>query len=149
MSTDHSPLTPEQAQEQLSAGRNRLLASSRDRRVHAVGTGVFGLAMGLFMTARHMTSGTAAVVLTICFGGLLIGEVIWVERTARTVPRRAGLWSRLGAGVSLLLALGAVLPWLNLRAQSEPNSWPLVLVAAAVVAVPSLLAAAVISRGRR
>lgn len=149
MSTDHSPLTPEQARERLSAGRNRSLGSTRDRRVHAIGTAVFGLAMGLFMTARHMTSGTAEVVLTILFGALLIGEVIWVERTARTVPRRAGLWSRLGAGASLLLALGGVLPWLNLRAQSGPNSWPLVLAAAAVVAVPSLVAAAVIARGRK
>lgn len=148
MSTDHL-LTPEQARERLSADRNRSLGSGRDRRVHAIGIAVFGLALGLVMTARHMTSGTAGVVLTIFFGGLLISEVIWVERTARTVPRRARLWSRLGAGASLLLALAAVLPWLNLRAQSEPNSWPLVLAAAAVVAVPSLVAAAVIARERK
>lgn len=149
MSTDHTRPTPQQAHEQLAASRALSLHSTRDRKIHAIGTAVFGASMGVFMAMRNMVTGVSAIALTCVYAAVLVAEVLWVERAARTVPRRAGRWSRLGIGASLVLALVVVLPWLNLQAQTEPNTWPMVLVAAVVVAVPSLVAATVIARGRK
>lgn len=149
MSTDYPQLTPEQAREQLAASQTRSLPSARDRPVHALGTAVFGLTVALSMATRNVVSGTGRLMLSGVFLVAWVGGAIWMERAARTVPRRARLWSRLGIGASFLLALGLVLPWLNLEAQTEPNTWPMVLVAALVVAAPSLVAAAAIARGGR
>jgi cytochrome bd-type quinol oxidase subunit 2 len=148
MITDHT-LTPEQAREQLATSRPRSLRSERDRNVHAIGTAVFGLSLGLLMAPWNLLSGTAELLLSATFLAVWAAAAIWVERRARTVPRRSRRWSRLGLGVSLALALVAVVPWLNLQAQTEPNTWPMALGAALVIAAPSLLAAAVIAGGRR
>jgi hypothetical protein len=149
MTTDHPTLTPEQARRQLADLQARPLSSPRDRRVHAVGTAVFGLTIALHMATQNAVTGAAQVVLSCVVLVVLVAETVWVERAARTVPRRARLWSRLGIGASFVVALGFVLPWLNLQAQTSPNTWPMVAVAATVVAVPSLVAAAVITRERR
>jgi len=146
MSTDPNFLTPEQAREQLAA--ERTLASPRDRRVHAIGTAVVGLSLAGVLASRNLFSGAADVVVSAVFIAVCLGDVVWVERAARTVPRRARLWSRLGIGASLVLSLGVVLPWLNLQAQTEPNTWPMVSAAALVAALPSLVAAGAIARGR-
>ena len=146
---DHPHVTPEQARAQLAASRARPLGSDGDRAVHAVGTAVFGLTTGFYMATQNLVTGTAGIVLSCLVVAIWVAEALWVERAARTVPRRASLWSRVGIGGSLVLALVVVLPWLNLRAQTEPNTWPMVLVGALVAAVPSLVAAAAIARGRR
>lgn len=143
----HSP-TPEQAREQLAATQTASLGSSRDAAIHAIGTAVFGASIAIYMASQNLITGFGNVVLSAAFAAMWLGAVAWVERSARTVPRRARLWSRLGIGASFFLALGAVLPWLNYQAQTEPNTWPTVLVASAVVALPSLVAAMVIARGR-
>ena len=149
MGAEHMHLTSEQARERLAASRSRSLRSRGDRKVHAVGTAVLGLSIGLFMADRNLVSGTNEIVTSLIFGAVWLGGAIWVERAARTVPRGARLWSRLGIGTSVVVALVAVLPWLNLRAQTEPNTWPMVLAGAVVIAVPSLVAAAVIAGGRK
>lgn len=149
MSTDYPQVTPEQAREQLTVTQARSLPSARDRKVHAIGTAVFGVSIAFYMATLNVVSGSGRLLLTGAFIAIGLGEAIWIERTARTVPRRARLWSRLGIGASLVLGLAAVLPWLNLRAQTEPNTWPMVLVAGLVVAVPSLVASALIARGPR
>lgn len=149
MDADNAQVTPEQAREQLAASRPRALSSARDRRVHAVGTAVLGLAIGLFMASRNLLSETGLVVVAVVFFVAWMVGLAWVERIARTVPRGARRWSRVGIGGSFVLALAAVLPWLNLQAQSAPNTWPMVLLGALVAAIPSLLAAAVIAGGRK
>ena len=149
MSTDQPQVTPEQAREQLAATQTRSLPSGHDRRIHAVATAVFGCSVAFYMASRNVFSGAERVVVSGVFVAVWMGGAIWVERAARTVPRRARLWSRLGIGLSFLLALGLVLPWLNLQAQTVPNSLPMVLVASFVVAVPSLIAAAAIAGRRR
>lgn len=148
MSTDHTQITPEQAREQLVTSQSRSLSSTGDRRVHAAGTAAFGLTLGVFMAARNVVTGTSGVVANVLFLAVWLGAAFWVQRATRTVPRRTKLWSRLGVGASLVVALVVVVPWLNLQAQTEPNTWPMVLVGALLAAAPSLVAAAVITRGR-
>lgn len=148
MDTHPAPLTPDQAREQLARSATRSLRSGRDRRIHAAGTAVTGITGGLFMASQNVVTGASRVVLSGVVLAVYLAGVFWVERAARIVPRHARLWSRLGIGGSLVLALGLVLPWLNLRAQTEPNTWPMVLAGALLAALPSLVAAAAVSLRR-
>lgn len=150
MGSDNVNLTPERAREQLAVDRERPLHSAADRRVHAIAVGGFGAAMGLLFATQNMFSGGTSSLVR--YGVFLVGYLtleFWVERTVRTVPRRVRLWRYCGIGASLPVALFAVLPWLNFEAQRAPNTWPMVLAGALVIAAPSLLAATVIARGRK
>jgi hypothetical protein len=115
----------------------------------ATGTAVFGLTIGLFAASRNMTEGPVCFWGSVAYFLITIGVALWVERTAHTVPRRARLWSRLGMSGSLVLALVVVLPWLNLSAQSAPNTWAMVLIGGCGAAVPVLVSAVLIIRGRK
>lgn len=148
MNTDHPNLTPEHARDRLATAEARPLGRSGDAKVHASATAVFGISAAVFMASQNLFTGASDFIVSLVFVVIWFGTVAWVERAARTVPRRARLWSRLGIGASMVLALGAGLPWLNYQAQSEPNTWPMVLAVSAVVALPSLVAAAIIARGR-
>ena len=148
MTSEHMHPTPEQARTQLAVSRTSALAPHRDRTVHALATVVFGLVVGLYLSARNVVDGAGSVVASVLFFGCWLTAALWVERSTSTVPRRARLWSRLGLAGSVLVALLAVLPWLNLQAQDEPNTWPMVMAGALVVALPSVLAAAAIGRAR-
>lgn len=141
--------TPQQAREQLAAAQSRSLASPRDRRIHAVGMVFFGVVIGLHMATRNLVSeGVYALLGLVTISILLVG-MIWIGRTARTVPRRVRMWSLSGFIASFLVGLWLVTPWLNFAAQTTPNSWPMILCAAAAVATPCLIAAAVIAMGRK
>ncbi len=80
--------TPQQAREQLAATQGRVLSSSRDRRVHAVGTAVVGVTIAAYGAAQTIVSGAAEVAFSVAFFALIFGQAWWVERAARTVPRR-------------------------------------------------------------
>ena len=149
MTADHTQMTPEQARAQLAASETRSLPSARDHRIHATGTAVLGVAMAAMMAPQNVLTGAGGIVLDLVLVAIWIGGVVWLERGPRTVPRRARLWSRLGLGLSFVLALTAVLPWLNLREQTGPNTWAMVLAGGAVIATPSLIAAALIAGGRK
>lgn len=149
MNADRPQLTPDQARDQLGGRDSRSLRSTHDRRIHALGTVVFGLNVGAWAATQNAFDGVSRFVMAAIFMVIFIAVTIWTERAARTVPRRARLWSRLGFAASLILGLFAVLPWLNVQAQTEPNTWPMLLVAALIISTPSLLAAAVIARARR
>ena len=149
MGGDQPGLTPQQARAQLAASQRQLTASRRDRTVHATGTAVVGLDCGLLAATQNMAHGATKVVLSFVFFAAWLGAAAWSGRISRTVPRNARRWALCGIGASFALALFAVLPWLNLQAQDSPNTWPMALVAAVVVAVPCLVAAAVIAVGRR
>ena len=143
-------LTPEQAREQLATIQARTLDTSRDRTVHAAATAVFGVASALYMAAQNILSDWVSHSLrTAVFAAAWLVTLWWIERVARTVPRRAKVWSRGGIVASFVLTLTVVLPWLNLSAQTTPNTWPMVAAGAAVAAVPALVAAAVIRWGAR
>jgi cytochrome bd-type quinol oxidase subunit 2 len=116
---------------------------------HALATASGGLSTGLLATSQNVAHGLARVAVAIAFFVVWIGAAVWAERTSRTVPRRARRWSLCGIAGSFVLALCVVLPWLNLQAQDSPNTWPMALLAALVVAVPSLATAAVIALRRR
>jgi len=149
MNTTHPEPTPQQAHAQLAATQTRSLGSARDRRVHALGTAVVGVTIAVYATAQTIVSGVGEVALSVAFFALILGQGWWVERAAVTVPRRSRLISRLGIGTSFVLGLVAVLPWLNLAAQTSPTTWPMVWAGSAVAAVPALIAAAVIVGRRR
>jgi hypothetical protein len=143
----HGP-SVQQAREQLAARRRTAVRPSpRDRTVHAAATAVVGVDTGLLAATQNLPISRAVV----SFGFILVwlAAASWAERVSRAVPRRARRRSRLGIVGSLVLALGAVLPWLNLQAQHSPNTWPIALVAAAVIAAPSLVAAVVILADRQ
>ena len=148
MDTDHPPLTPQQAREQLDSTRTRSLGVPGDRTVHAIGAAAVGLTMGLHMATRNLVSESHYALLSGIFVCVMVAEVLWVEKASRTVPRRARRCFWTGLVTSFVVALALVTPWLNLQAQEGPNTWPMVALGAAVVAVPSLLAAAVIARSR-
>lgn len=144
-----SQLTQHEAREQLRTSRAWRLPTRRDRRVHAVATAVFGMALGVFSAAQNLVvTWSGEALLTAAFVFVVVGAAAWVERVARTAPRRTRLCSRLGLGLSFGLSLLLVRPWLNLQAQAEPNTLPMVLGASSVIAVPCLVAAAVIARSR-
>lgn len=149
MGTDRTSYTREEARERLAASRTPTLGNPGDRLVHAISTAAIGLIICLWFAMRNMMSETSGTVLACVYVALCFADAIWVERAARTVPRRAKLWSWLGIGASIVLSLGLVLPWLNLHAQTEPNTWSMVIAGALVAALPSLIASAVIARGSR
>ncbi|HSK23575.1 MAG TPA: hypothetical protein VK906_10385 [Egicoccus sp.] len=148
MSTSDHP-TPAQARQRLDASGRAPLRNRRDRRIHAIHTATVGVVIAMALATRNVLDIGSDVVLSVVMFGLMVALLVWMERTTATVPRRAGLLSRVGVGLSFLLGITVALPWLNLRAQTEPNTWGMALGAAAVTAVPSLVAAAAIARGRR
>lgn len=137
--------TPQQARQQLAVAAAHRGSPSRDRLIHASGTAILGLTIGVYMAAQNIVSGASEIVMTAVFAAICLGQAYWVENVARTVPRRSRLWSRIGIGASIAVALAGVMPWLNLSARSEPNTWPMVLAGAAMAAGPSLVAAVVIA----
>lgn len=149
MDAHPSHLTPQQAREQLTAAQSRSLSSRRDRTIHAVGMVFVGVVIGVHMALRNVIGEGAYALVGLLVIGVLFLEMIWVDRTARTVPRRVRLCSWAGFIISFLVGLWVVTPWLNLAAQSGPNTWPMVLVGAVATAAPSLVAAVVIAAGRR
>lgn len=149
MDTRRPQLTPEQARDQLAATQTRSLTSTRDRRVHATTMVVIGVVLGLHMACRNLVGAGVYALLGLLAIGVLLAGMTWADRAARTVPRGVRWWSWGGSIASFLVGLGVVTPWLNLSAQSTPNTWPMLLGGAAVTAVPSLIAAVVIAAGRR
>lgn len=141
--------TPDEARACLDASGRAPLRNRRDRRIHAIYTAAIGVVIAMVLATRNVLSVGADVVLSVVVFGLMVAVLLCMERTSTTVPRRVRLLSRVGVGVSFVLGLTATLPWLNLRAQTEPNTWGMVLGAAAVTALPSLAAAVAIARGRR
>ena len=151
MSTPHPDvhLTPEQARDRLAVTAIGPLTTMRDRRVHAAGAAVVGLTMGLHMAMRNVVTEGRYALLSAAFVGVLVAEVLWVERASRTTPRRGRRWFWTGFTASFVLVLAVVTPWLNLGARTRPNTWAEITLGAAVIALPSLLAAAAIARPRR
>lgn len=148
MDSTRSETTPQQAHEQLAAAENRVLASADDRRAHALVTAVTGVIVGVIFALSLVVSGVGSVLLYGAVLAVAFGASWWVQRVARTVPRRTKLISAIGVGFSVFVALFAVLPWLNLSAQTSPTTWPMGLAGVTMIAAPTLVAAAVIA-GRR
>jgi hypothetical protein len=147
--TDPTPPNADQARTQLATSHPPL-TGPRDRRVHAITTATIGAAVGGVMAIQNLLVGPGGTALR-AFGYLVIvgGAIAWAERAARTVPRHAKLASRVGLAGSLVAGLTLVLPWLNLSAQDRPNTLAMVIVGAAVIALPSWVAAGYIARGPR
>lgn len=143
---ERDTLTPDEAQRRLDLGTSTSLTSAGDRRLHAGSTALFGVGLGAMAVTSSRLDGLVGSAVSGILAAALLGLLLWADSRARTVPRRARLISRVGVGVSLVVGLVAVLPWLNLRAQDQVIGWPLALAAVAVIALPSLVAAAAIGR---
>ena len=149
MPTTPTPPDANQARAQLSTTHPQL-TGPRDRRVHAITTATLGTAVGAVMAIQNLLVGPGGTALR-ALGYFVIvgGALMWAERAARTVPRHAKLASRVGVGGSLVVGLTAVLPWLNLSAQTRPNTLTMAFGGAAAIALPSWVAAGYIARSRR
>lgn len=146
------PTTQPTAQEAAArlADRPVRLADDRDRRIHAVTTVVLGAVIGVVMATQNvLATQVGAVLRGAVYFAVVGGAIAWSERAARAVPRHARLASRIGLIASLVVGLVAVLPWLNLSAQTSPNSAAMVVVGAAAITVPTAIAALWIARARR
>jgi hypothetical protein len=131
-------------------GQRRRLTDQRDRRVHALATALLGAVLGVVMASQNILAGPSGTALrTFGYLAVVAGALAWTERAADTVPRHAKLASRVGLGTSLVVGLTSVLPWLNLSAQTRPNTLAMAAVGAAAIALPSWLAAATIAWPRR
>lgn len=105
-----------------------------------------GLCAVELITVGATVNGVALAALTSFFVVVVFTQLWWVERTALTVPRRAGLTLLLGLFASIGVALTVVVPWLF--AAAEGPTWPMAGAGAALAVAPALLAAAGIV-GRR
>ncbi|GGI04178.1 hypothetical protein [Egicoccus halophilus] len=141
--------TPDEARERLDVSSRGTLRNRRDRRIHATGTAVIGVVIASTLATQNVVGPRGDIVRNVALLVLVLGAIVWMERAATTVPRRVRLLSRVGVGLSFVLGLTVALPWLNLRAQTEPNTWAMALGAAAVIAVPALVSAVAIATGRR
>jgi hypothetical protein len=143
VTSEHRSPSAQQAREQLAESRRSALRpSQRDHTIHAAATAVVGLDTGLFAATQNLP--ISRPLASFVFILVWLAATCLAERVSRAVPRRGRRRSRLGIAASLVLALCAVLPWLNLQAQHSPNTWPVALLAGAVIAAPSLVAAALI-----
>ncbi|GAA1481750.1 hypothetical protein GCM10009624_21900 [Gordonia sinesedis] len=147
MNERDTTVTPDEARRRLALGETSI-ANATDRRLQAGGTAAFGFGLGTMAVIGHLLSGRAGAVLSGVAAAALLGVLLWVDARTRAVPRRARLISRVGVGASLLVGLAAVLPWLNLRAQDESTGWGVAALAVLVIALPALVAAALIGRAR-
>ncbi|GAA1751577.1 hypothetical protein GCM10009767_08210 [Kocuria aegyptia] len=81
------------------------------------------MAPALYMAAQNILADWVSYSLrTAVFAAAWLVTVWWIERVARTVPRRAKAWSRGGIVAAFVLTLTVVLPWLNHSAQTSPNT---------------------------
>lgn len=134
------------------------LGTDRDRRVHALATAGFGIAMGVFVAASRVTEGTGpgAGVLAALYVGALVALAGWQKRAAGTVPRNSRATGYVGLGATLATMCAAII-WLNVRQgdtrraglPDQVDSWWTYLCAALLTALPMLVAGLLIDRQRR
>jgi len=146
MTDPPSRVTPEQARQQLQEAAARSLGSPRDGRLYAAFTVCAGVTMALGIVLLHLVSVTAAVVATAGAVVLLSAFLMWIGRTARTVPRRTRTLMQVGATASTVVMLMVVTPLLTMSSLDGTTSWPMVLAGAVAVAAPNLIAAVLIER---
>lgn len=155
MDSDHdmSP-TAQQARDQLTD--HSTLTTPRDRRVHGLALAAFGLLVGGFIAVQPLVDDTSLQsVVMIGYVLVLLAVPVFQRRFAHTAPRhstRLGFWA-LGAtavlsfvGVGWRGGRGAVAENAGYAGWSE-QGWGLVITAL-VIALPCLVMAVVISRGR-
>lgn len=140
--------TSQEAREQLVTTHALALASARDQRVHARGTALIGVTFAIAITATTTLSNGGALVVSAVFFAVAGGLWWWVERTTHTVPRGAKAVSTAGLTTSTVLAMFVVTPWLGTFDPSSTPPWPMITAGAVLVAIPTLIAAALIAKRR-
>lgn len=152
------PTSAEHARAALAHASGANLGTDHDRRVHALATAGFGVAMGVFVVASRVTesTGRGTGVLTALYLGALVALAGWQKRAAGTVPRNGRATGYVGLGATLVTMFVAII-WLNVRQgdarraglPDEVDSWWIYLCAALLTALPMLVAGLLIDRQRR
>ncbi len=146
-------ITPQQAREQLAQVEAATDRRAADRRVHALATAGFGLAMGAYLSVYRVVDGTGwqtPALLAYVFGLLALAG--WQTRAARSWPRNARRASYLGLGATVVLFMAAVMTFNYREAQRELDgtgageSVLLLVLAGMVTAAPMVVAALRIRR---
>lgn len=151
----HHDITPQQAREQLAEAETTTDRSD-DRRVHALATAGFGIAIGAYLALSRLAEETSwEFVLIGFYVVVLLGLARWQTRSARTWPRHARRTSRIGLAGTFVLFLAAIIGFNVVEAQQEADGLvptdniALLAGAGLVVALPLLVAALVIRRGEQ
>lgn len=114
----------------------------RDRALYATAAAGSGVGIGASLIVAFQAGGRPGAVVSVLIWLLLLGALLWIEKTAGTAPEQFRRWARIGFGTSILLYLFAAMPWLNAREDEGAVGWGLPVAAGVVVAVPCLIAAA-------
>lgn len=139
-------MNPDEARSALEQASAARVASPRDRSVYAIGTAFFGIVLGIFLAVTHVYDGArSSGVIAGFYVVAMLGIAAWQRQRARSVPRGAKRTGYLGLGLSVLLVL-VVNMGLNWSEQTTDSSAWLLACAALLVALPMLVAAAVIQR---
>lgn len=147
MQGNEMSVTTDEVRQQLALSESSLLSSEADRLRYAMGTALVGTIVGSYMVfARDLGSTVPRLAISGVFLGAAVGTQYWFERSAGSIPRHAKRWFGVSFVVSMLIALGAVLPILNLRTQTEPSSAVALATAVMAIALPSWVAAWAIAR---
>ncbi len=147
-------ITPQQARERLAQVEAATDRRAGDRRVHALATAGFGVAIGAYLSLYRVVDGTSwqtPVLLAYVLG--LVALAGWQTRAARSWPRNARRASYLGLGATVVLFMAAVMTFNYREAQRELHgtgageSVLLLVLAGVVAAAPMVLVALRIRRG--
>src|SRR5690349_19866563 len=141
-------MSPDEARAELEQASRTSAVTPRDRTIYAVGTALFGVLLGAFVAltrALHLDNGPSY--LTALYLVLAIGIATWQTRAARSVPRGAKRISYLGLALTVVVSLGFMMA-VNWREQTTPTAPGLLVLMGVAIALPMLVAGAVIARRR-
>ena len=148
---------PTRARAALEQAATTRVGTDRDRRIHALATAGFGLAVGAYVSLnppadRHTWFGG---VLFALYVATLFALAAWQRHAARTVPRHSRMVGYAGLAAMGVLALGSIM-WLNVRQgdnrtaglPDQLEAWWVYVLVRVVIALPMLVAGHVIQRSR-
>ncbi len=141
-------MSRDEARAALEQASRTSAVAPRDRTVYAVGTALFGVVLGAFVPlTRALDLDNGPSYLTAIYVVLAIAIATWQTRAARSVPRGAKRIGYVGLALTVVVSL-AIIMTLNWREQTTATSPGLLLLTGVLIALPMVVAGAVIARRR-
>lgn len=141
-------MSPDEGRAALDQASRTSAVAPRDRTIYAVGTALFGVVLGAFVTlTRALDLDHGPSYLTAIYLVLAIAVATWQTRTARSVPRGAKKIGYVALALTVLVSLAFTMT-LNWREQTTPSSPGLLVLMGVVIALPMLVACWAIVRRR-